>query len=253
MFRGRRRGRTESGCWRRPRWPGRPRQTACPAPLPSPAAPSAALNRIGSVTDLKPGRLMWLQLGQFLVGQDGRFQLDQTAAFGLGLEQIALGADRRLGRGDDFLADAVNRRVGDLREELLEIVVKQSAACWRAPPAACRCPSSRAACTPSRAIGPMMNAQVLERVAERLLALQDGLVIGSAACTVGSGSCSSSTMMFCPATLGTDARWQSCSSAPRPRRCGPLGVHQEHAARLQPAFVRNALRRARPARRLPRP
>ena len=44
---------------------------------------------------------------------------------GLRLEQIALRAEARLGGGDDFLADAVDRRIGDLREQLLEVVVEQ--------------------------------------------------------------------------------------------------------------------------------
>ena len=39
-----------------------------------------------------------------------------------GLEQIAFGANRRFGGGDDFFADTIDRRIGDLREKLFEIV-----------------------------------------------------------------------------------------------------------------------------------
>ena len=44
---------------------------------------------------------------------------------GVGFSRLRSRADHRLGRGDDFLADGINRRVRDLREELLEIVVEQ--------------------------------------------------------------------------------------------------------------------------------
>ena len=40
------------------------------------------------------------------------------------LEQVRLGPDVALERHDDFLADRVDRRVGHLREELLEVVVE---------------------------------------------------------------------------------------------------------------------------------
>jgi hypothetical protein len=59
------------------------------------------------------------ELGEFLVGEDGALELDEVAAFRDWLEQVALAADRGLARGDEFLADAIDRRVGDLREELL--------------------------------------------------------------------------------------------------------------------------------------
>ena len=39
--------------------------------------------------------------------------------------KIALTADGRLRRGDEFLADAVDGRVRDLRKELFEVVVEQ--------------------------------------------------------------------------------------------------------------------------------
>ena len=47
---------------------------------------------------------------------------DHPAALGLRIEQVALGADRRADRGHELLADRVERRVGDLREQLLEVV-----------------------------------------------------------------------------------------------------------------------------------
>ena len=65
------------------------------------------------------------ELRELLVAEDRRLQLDQVAAFRLRIEQVALATDGRDRRRDDFLADAVNRRVRHLREELLEVVVKK--------------------------------------------------------------------------------------------------------------------------------
>ena len=40
---------------------------------------------------------------------------------GVGLQEVALRTDRHLGGHDDLFADGVDRWVGDLGEELLEI------------------------------------------------------------------------------------------------------------------------------------
>ena len=65
------------------------------------------------------------ELGEFLVGEDRRLELNQVAAGRVRVEQVALRADRGDGGGDDFFADTVDRRVGHLREELLEVVVEE--------------------------------------------------------------------------------------------------------------------------------
>jgi len=49
----------------------------------------------------------------------------QTALLGRLIDQVPLGADRGNHRGDDLLANGVQRRVCHLREELLEVVVQQ--------------------------------------------------------------------------------------------------------------------------------
>ena len=49
----------------------------------------------------------------------------KPALLGRFVEQVAFGADRRDQRRDDFLANRIQRRVRDLREQLLEVVVKQ--------------------------------------------------------------------------------------------------------------------------------
>ena len=96
-----------------------------PSPFPGRRAPSAAWNRIGKVTDLKPGRSMCLSLANSSLVRMGDLSSISRRVLRRGLEQVALRADGRLGRGDDLLADAVNRRVGDLGEELLEVVVER--------------------------------------------------------------------------------------------------------------------------------
>ena len=65
------------------------------------------------------------ELGQIFVAEDRRLELDQMAAFGRRIEQVALSADGSDWRSDDFLAYTVDRRVRDLGEELFEVVVKQ--------------------------------------------------------------------------------------------------------------------------------
>ena len=65
------------------------------------------------------------ELGEFLVGENRRLELNQVAAGRLRVEQVALGSDRGDRGGDDFFADTVDRRVSDLREELLEVVVEE--------------------------------------------------------------------------------------------------------------------------------
>src|SRR5439155_489225 len=70
-------------------------------------------------------KIQVLELGKFLVGENRGFELDETRMFGSWLEQIVLRANGRLRGHDDFFADAINRRVGDLGEELLEIIEKR--------------------------------------------------------------------------------------------------------------------------------
>src|SRR5260370_29130302 len=65
---------------------------------------------------------------QLLVVEDRGLELDLAARRGDRLEQVALGTDAGRDLGDQLLADAVERRIGHLREELLEVVVEQARA-----------------------------------------------------------------------------------------------------------------------------
>ncbi len=64
-------------------------------------------------------------LGQVVVGDHREGQHDLAARRGGRLEQVGLRPDGAAERGDELLADRVQRRVGDLREELGEVVEQQ--------------------------------------------------------------------------------------------------------------------------------
>ena len=102
-----RRGRTESGCWRptRPRrWRSGKRSSSAPCQRRLRRRPT--LNRIGSVTDLKPAWSTCRSLSNSSLVRIGCFSLISRQLSGLGLSRLRSRADGRFRRGDDFLADA---------------------------------------------------------------------------------------------------------------------------------------------------
>src|SRR5262245_35116724 len=62
-----------------------------------------------------------LQGSQFLVGKNWMRQEEAVSLLLGDVEQVSLGADVTFERHDDFLADRIDRRIGHLGEELLEI------------------------------------------------------------------------------------------------------------------------------------
>ena len=74
---------------------------------------------------LETGTVQGTQLFKILIGKDRLLQLDHPGVQGVWLEQVCLGTDQRGGRGNDLLPDRVDRRVGHLGKQLLEIVVEQ--------------------------------------------------------------------------------------------------------------------------------
>ena len=64
-------------------------------------------------------------LGQVGLADHRVGQHDLAAGRGPGVEQVVLGPDRGPQRGDQLLPDGVQRRVGDLREQLGEVVEQQ--------------------------------------------------------------------------------------------------------------------------------
>ncbi len=89
----------------------------------------ATLNSIGRVMLLNPCEPLtpfrWRSFSSSSLLRIGDRQLDLPAELRRRLEQVALGADRRVDRHDQLFADRIDRRVGHLREELLEVVVEQ--------------------------------------------------------------------------------------------------------------------------------
>jgi hypothetical protein len=72
---------------------------------------------------VRVGHLEVLDGIHLLDGKDGRLELQLVALIGLHLEQITLLSNVRLERHDDSLTNRVDRWVGDLSEQLTEIVV----------------------------------------------------------------------------------------------------------------------------------
>ena len=65
------------------------------------------------------------QLGEFLVVNQRIAEADHAAALRTGVEQVAFGAEEGLGRSDEFLTNAVQGWVGDLGEDLFEVLVEK--------------------------------------------------------------------------------------------------------------------------------
>ena len=68
------------------------------------------------------------QLGQLVIPQDGLRQQDLVAGLRGRVQQIALRAEGGRQAGHHLLADGVQRRIGDLREQLLEVVEQHARA-----------------------------------------------------------------------------------------------------------------------------
>ena len=78
---------------------------------------------MGRVTDLKPAPAVEpLDCASSSLSRIGVVEGDLAADSGFGLEQIPLAAGTGEDRGHQLLADRVERRIGDLGEELLEVV-----------------------------------------------------------------------------------------------------------------------------------
>ena len=120
--------------------------------------------RVGQVT----------QLRKLAVRQHRVVDLDLVARRGLGREQVALGPEGRPHIGHQLLADGVERGIGDLREELLEVVVEQPRAVRQYRERGVRSHRSDRFRALLGHRGDE-DAQVLLRVAERALAAQHGL------------------------------------------------------------------------------
>ena len=180
-------------------------------------------------------------LGEFLVGEDRPLELEAPAVRRLRIEQVALGAQSRLGRRDELLADAVDRRVGDLREELLEIVVEQPRAVRQHRERRVVAHRAHRLDAIARHRGEQ-HPLVLETVAEGDLALQQAVRIGRRGLGRGRQVLEVDQVLVEPLAIralrGDRALQLLVVDDPTLDR-----VDQEHATGLQPALEHDVLRR----------
>ena len=103
-------------------------------------------------------------------------QFDHPATFRRRLEQVAFGADHGMRGGNILLPDRIDGRIGDLREQLLEIVVEQLRLVRQHRQ---RRVSAHRAERLLAVVGHRADdeTQILERVAEGLLALENFAMI----------------------------------------------------------------------------
>ena len=137
-----------------------PRQQMRSSASSRPAAPSAA-GQVMSIVAVRNAPsssvLDRADLLQLVVGQDRLRDFEPLVRAGVAAEQVRPRADHRDQRHHQLLADRIDRRVGDLGEVLLEVVVEQLRLRSRARRSACRCPSSRSDRRPPCAIGSRKN------------------------------------------------------------------------------------------------
>ncbi len=77
-----------------------------------------------SITRLRqPLRLMFFIAAISSLVKIGMLDQQAVAVLGRGIEQVLLGPDVAFQRHDHFFADRIDRRVGDLSKQLLEVVV----------------------------------------------------------------------------------------------------------------------------------
>ena len=211
--------------------------------LTRPFSPRVTRNRHRQHADLAgPGRSMRRTFANSSFVRIGHFSFEAAAVGRLRLEQVALRAEARLRRGDDLLADAIDRRIRDLREELLEVVVEQL-----------------------RLVREHRERRVVAHRADGLDAVSAPSARGSGArlrtCSrtrSGAAAASRDPAPAPPARPADRSRWTRCSSSHwRYGRslaialldllvvddAALLRVDEEHAARLQAALLQHVLRR----------
>ena len=148
--RARRRGRRGRGCWRRRRSPRRPGRRCAARRRASPSGPSATGHVMSIVCERKTEESTWRSVSSSRVAQD-RVSDRRAGARAPGVSSSRLRSEPTPVRDAHHhgLADRVDRRVGDLREELLEVGEQRRLAGRRGRRARGRCPSSRSAPRPS--------------------------------------------------------------------------------------------------------
>ena len=181
------------------------------------------------------------QLRQLIVVDDGIADLDLPARLGQRIEQVAFRPDRRPHHGDQFLADGIERRIGDLREELLEVVVEQARAIRQHRQrgvGAHRADRLLAAGRHRR----QQDPEIFLRIAEPLLASQHGLVADPRQIRGRRQIVDVDEVLGQPAAVGLSGGELALDLLVR-HDPAPGRVHQEDAPRMHPFLEENVLGR----------
>ncbi len=195
----------------------------------------------GECADLEARQGEPAHLGELLVGEDRALQLEPPAVGGLRPQEVAFRAEPDLGGGDQLLADAVDRRVGDLREELLEVVVEEAGAGRERRE---RCVVSHRAhrfdAVPRHRLE--QRALVLEGIAECDLSCAQGVGIRRRQLRGGGKILQMHEMLVQPHAIRMLDR-DGALDLLIADDAALLGVDQEHPSGLQPSLVHHILRR----------
>ena len=182
--------------------------------------------------------------------------LEPLVRAGMVAEQVRARADHRHQRHHQLLADRVDRRVGDLREVLLEVVVEQLAACCESTAIGVSVPIEPTGSSPARCHRLEEELDVLLGVAEGLLAIEQGRRIVRRRRRRRVGQLRQLLELVLrlaqPLLVGLGLG-ERRASAPRPRRCGPARGRSAASCRAAGATCARSSPRGSAARPLPRP
>ena len=208
--------------------------------------PHALLPRLGGKQDLQlaglhPGPVDPLESGHLGVGQDGPRQAELAAALRLGLEEVPLRPQGGLGRGDQLLPDRVDGRVGDLREQLLEVAEQRLRPVGQ---------HRQRRVVPHRADRPdgvaghrhQVDAQVLEGEPEHLLPAQDLLVFAGGFAVLDPGEVLEIDEVLVEPLPVRVLRRPALLQLLVGDDAALGGVDEKHPPRLQAALVQDVLR-----------
>ena len=187
------------------------------------------------------GLVEMLELGKFLVRENRRLEFDEVTALGNRVEQIFFRANRGLRAGDNFLANAINRRVRDLREELLEIIEQRLRLVRQHRQRRVRAHRADRLHAVARHRH-HEQAQILERVPKRLLPLEHRVVIRFGQLAGVRQRRQFDHVLVEPLSIRMRLRDGALDFLVRDD-APLLGVHEEHPARLQAALFQNVFRR----------
>ena len=137
----------------------------------------SSLEEQGQGGGLEPRLVEVTQLFKLFIGEDRLLQPDHPGAGGRRLQQVGLRTDPDQGRGDDLLANRIDGGIGDLGEELLEIVVEELGLFGQHRQRRIGSHGSQRLHAVS-GHGAENDPLILEGVAEGLLALQHGRLVG---------------------------------------------------------------------------